>query len=86
MDIGARETIQESAGGDSVYKRVTCRTINGARYRFVYTIGLGHYATLRVANDDLGEQVHAFELGRVKPADMPGMVNFSKSLGKLLQF
>lgn len=87
MQLSERIKIDESAGGDAgVYRRVTLRVINGTPYRFVYRIGFNNFATLTVVNDREGRQVHKYELGRVKAADMPGMVNLSLTLGKLLSF
>lgn len=86
MVIGERKTVTESAGGGWVYERVTRRVINGTPYRFAYRIDHHRFAHLVVGNELLGVQAHKYELGHVAQEDMPGMVDFSLRLGKLMGF
>ena len=79
--VSVRTVVEESAGGDGgVYRRITRRLINGRSYRFVYRIGFNYFATMTVGDEELGTQVHKWELGRVAEENLPGLVGFSRDL------
>lgn len=78
------EQTHESAGGDLVYRRSTRHEDDGQMFDTEYRIGRDHVASLWTGFG--GTLVHAFDLGKVKDADMPGLARFSSHLGKLLRF
>lgn len=80
------EVEQRAGGYAGKYARVTQAVIGGAPCRITYRIDEVGFASVRIGNLSTGEQAQWHEVGHVDARDMPGLVNASKTLGKLIRF
>lgn len=79
--------VDEASGGTAgVYRRTTQAVIDGSPCRVEYRISESRHASVWVLDLSTGEEMHSFGLGPVKGTDLPGLAQFSRTLGKLIRF